>query len=356
MNDPWRIDSHKLLFHPERVSQWQATGDCFPIYAEISPTGACNHRCTFCGLDFMRYRPRFLDTEILAERIQEMRKLGLKSIMFAGEGEPFLHRDMAEIAVHAHRQGLDVAFTTNGVLLKPETLEKILPSCEWIKVSVNAGSAATYGAVHRTSPSDFQRVFDNLAKAVAVRCELKAGCTLGVQTLLLPENRHEIESLAARCREIGLDYLVVKPFSQHPQSLHTAYADIGYDGIDALDRSLDAYRDESFHVIVRTQTIRRWNDGEKGYRQCLALPFWTYIDAGGDVWGCSMYMENDRFRFGNIHKDSFAVIWEGEPRKRFLNWCAGSLDASSCRINCRMDPVNIYLQQLTNPPPHVNFI
>ncbi|MDH4101591.1 MAG: radical SAM protein, partial [Nitrospirota bacterium] len=98
--DEFRIDSHKLIFHVDRVARWQRGEDVFPIYAEISPIGACNHRCTYCALDYMEYNPRSLDTGILKTRLTEMGRLGLKSVMYAGEGEPFLHKDIAEIINH----------------------------------------------------------------------------------------------------------------------------------------------------------------------------------------------------------------------------------------------------------------
>jgi len=93
--DKFRIDSHKLIYHVNRVNDWIEGKNIYPIYMEVSPSGACNYRCVYCGLDFMEYKPRYLDTDIFKMRISELGTLGLKSIMYAGEGEPFLHKDMA---------------------------------------------------------------------------------------------------------------------------------------------------------------------------------------------------------------------------------------------------------------------
>ena len=40
---------------------------------------------TFCALDFMTYQKRYLDTVLLIDRLSEMGRLGLKSIMYGGE-------------------------------------------------------------------------------------------------------------------------------------------------------------------------------------------------------------------------------------------------------------------------------
>lgn len=59
------IDSHKLMYHPHTVSQWLDGVNVYPIYVEVSPSGACNHRCSFCALDFMGYEKVFLKKGIL---------------------------------------------------------------------------------------------------------------------------------------------------------------------------------------------------------------------------------------------------------------------------------------------------
>ena len=212
------------MYHIPRVNDWLEGKNIYPIYIEVSPAGACNHRCTFCGVDFMGYQARSLKKDLFKNRLKEMGELGIKSIMYAGEGEPFLHRDMAELTRHTKESGIDASFTTNGTLLKPETSEKILAYTSWIKVSINAGIKETYSKIHKTKEQDFDRVLDNLKYAEKIRKENNYKCVLGMQMVLLPENCEETKILAQIARDIGMDYLVVKPYSQHTQGVSKQYS------------------------------------------------------------------------------------------------------------------------------------
>ena len=354
--DKYKIDNHKLIYHVARVNEWLDGKTAYPIYSEISPAGACNHRCTYCGLDFMEYKPRYLDTKVLKERLSEAGSLGLKSVMYAGEGEPFLHKDMGEVIKHTRKTGIDVAVTTNGVLLEPDMTDDILEHIEWIKVSINGGTGSTYAKIHRCDPGDFDKVIKNMSYAAEVKKSRSYKCVLGMQLLLLPENCHEAAVLAKLARDIGMDYLVIKPYSQHPQSKTRIYDSIKYSDYEHLSEELAEFNTDDFNVITRIRTMKKWDDKQKGYNRCLALPFWTYIDAGGNVWGCSVYLGDERFMYGNIYENSFRDIWEGEKRRKSLEWVEKNLDVSQCRVNCRMDEINKYLWELVNPPEHVNFI
>ncbi len=354
--DKYGIDSHKLMYHVQRVHDWVEGKMIYPIYMEVSPSGACNHRCVYCGLDFMEYKPQYLETGALKERLSELGKLGLKSIMYAGEGEPFLHRNMAEIIEHTNKSKIDAAITTNGVLLNKNIADKILGVTKWIKVSINGATRNTYSKIHRTKPEDFDKVIENMSYAAKVKKNNGYDCTLGMQLVLLPENSHEVLKLAALAKDIGMDYLVIKPYSQHPQSKTTKYSAIQYSEYEYLENELDKYNTDEFNVVFRLRTMKKWDDGGRSYRQCLALPFWSYIDAGGNVWGCSMYLKDERFLYGNIYEQTFRDIWNGEKRSKSLRFVAEKLDTSQCRINCRLDEINRYLWKLKFPPEHVNFI
>lgn len=354
--ESYRIDSHKLLFHPRRVARWLDGETIPPVYMEVSPSGACNHRCVFCALDFMEYQRRFLDTELLCQRLAEMAVLGLKSVMFGGEGEPFLHANMAAIAERANAAGLDLAFTTNATLMDEENTRRVLPVTRWIKASVNAGTPETYAQVHQTKPEHFTLAIANLERAATLRAKTGATCTLGMQILLLPENRAEVAPLARLARDIGLDYLVVKPYSQHPSSKTSTYVDVDYAASEDLEQELLALRTDFFTPLVRLNAMRKAQTRDKAYGRCQALPFWSYLDSAGNIWGCSMFLGDERFLYGNIAEQSFAEIWNGPKRQASMDWFQTSFDCSGCRVNCRMDEVNRYLWELNNPSPHVNFI
>lgn len=361
--DEFAIDGHKLMYHPERVAAWLAAGDdwdklkkVYPVYVEISPIGACNHRCAFCALDYMGYQPRRLDTAVMADRLAEMGARGVRSVMFAGEGEPLLHTGIGDMVEAAHRAGIRTSFTTNGVLLTEKFVERSLDKVSWVKVSCNAGTPATHAAIHGCPEGDFAAVVANLRRAVAAREAHGWGVRIGVQILLLPENAGEVETLARICRdEIGADYLVVKPYSQHKKSETTRYAGIDYAPYLDLAERLKAFDTDRFSVVFRARTMQHYCR-DKDYATCLSTPFfWAYISSAGDLVSCSAFLGDARFSLGNVMEKSFTAVWEGEGRRRSLEMMRG-LDIAECRSNCRMDKINSYLWRLRHPAAHDDFI
>lgn len=367
MKDRYRIDSHKLIYHPARVAafldageDWQKMKSIYPIYIEISPMGACNHRCTFCALDYVGYKPDQLDADLLSERLAEMGACGVKSVHFAGEGEPMLHKRLTDIVIAGADAGIDVGITTNATLFPAGFLERGLPRVQWIKASINAGTSSSYDLIHRGKAGDFDKAIDNLTRAAEEKRKGNLNVTLGAQAVLLPENRDELDALAEICRDrIGLDYLVIKPYSQHNFSLTQRYAEIDYNQYSDLQSSLEEYSNDDFQLIYRANAINKYADpAAKHYSTCYSTPlFWAYVASDGEVYSCSAYLSDPRFSLGSLMERDFGEIWEGERRRANFEMVRNTLDISECRRNCRMDEVNRYLFDLANGEvPHVNFI
>lgn len=370
MTDKYLIDSQKIMYHPKRLAQWmeslnnwERAKKVYPIYVEISTSGACNHRCRFCALDYLDYKTGLADFKNLKRVIKDMARPrgaplrgGVKSIQFGGEGEPLLHPKIKEIVRYTKSLGVDISFTTNGAFLTEDLLKDILPLITWIKVSIDAGTPETHMKIHRPKVQDFDTIMDNLKNAVKIRRKTKSQCALGGQLLLLPDNVHEAVRLAVNLKNIGLDYLVIKPYSQHGKSITKEYANVSYKNYFGLADKLEKLNDNKFRVIFRKNTMEKL-ENESGYKICHAVPFmWTYLMANGDIYSCSSFLGDEEFKLGNYNEKSFKEIWEGVKRKKHWQFIRTKFDINQCRKNCRMDEVNRYLNRLSQSPEHVNFI
>ena len=364
------IDGHKLHYHPREVAALLDAEDdpekllsIYPIYVEVSPVGACNHRCSFCAVDYIGYQSaNRLDIDIAKRMLDDMAVGGVKSVMFAGEGEPLLHKKINEMVSHAKRQLIDVSFTTNAVLLNQKFTEQSLEHISWIKASVNAGSAESYAKVHQTKEKEFQLVIDNLAKAVKFRNDHGLDCAIGLQSLLLPENASEMLELGKIARdEIGADYFVVKPFSQEPSSLNTIYKEIDYrdDELLSCQQAVNDLERPGFSVSFRSKTMEYYHEEQpQRYSTCYSTPvYMAYIMSEGSVYGCKDHLLDPRFCYGNVNEQGFKEIWLGDKRKQGIDFVLNNLDVKTCRVNCRMDKVNRFLFDLKQDRvKHINFI
>lgn len=346
------VDSHKLIYHPDRVKEWKMIGDCYPIYVEIGLTNACNHKCIFCALDFLGKGIEFVDTNIMLKTLEEMAEKGVKSIMFAGEGESVLHKDIGLFTQEAKRYGLDVSITTNGVPLTKEKIEQCLPNLSWIRFSIDSGSPENYALIHGTNSEDFQRVLENIKECVRLKKEMNLDVTIGVQFLMIPQNKDEAVKLAKILKEIGADNLQIKPYSKHPNSPNNLVIDS--EEYNKIENELLPFNSKDFKILFRKATAKRIEEGIT-YPECYGLPFFALIDAKGNVIPCNLFYGKEEFTYGNLNKNSFSEIWESEKRKKILEKLK-TLGADGCRHGCRLDAINRYLHRLKNPGLHDNFI
>ncbi|KPA19194.1 radical SAM additional 4Fe4S-binding SPASM domain-containing protein, partial [Candidatus Magnetomorum sp. HK-1] len=90
------IDGTKLMHHPDVLAKWKASEFFYPLHVEISPTSACNHRCILCCVDYLKHHPQFLSKKNLIDLVTSFAKIGVKSFLLAGEGEPLLNKHVAE--------------------------------------------------------------------------------------------------------------------------------------------------------------------------------------------------------------------------------------------------------------------
>jgi len=356
--DTFALDGHKLYWHLDRVAAWQKDRLIAPIYVEISPLSYCNHRCIFCGLDFIRGERSKLKTSVLMAQIESMARLGVKSIMFGGEGEPLLHPDLPEIAAWAKEVGLDVSVTTNGMTGTAKFWEKLLPSLTWIRFSLDAASAEVYHQVHTVKKECFQQSIHALEEAVRIKSEMALAVTIGVQFLIIQKNLADIENALHLYSEIGVDYLSFKPYSEHPQMINKSGFTYTKKMITAIEKKVNTFSAPGpTKVIFRKSATEAYTEGVQNFSHCWALPFWGYISSKGDFYTCSVYLNDERFKAGNIYVDPMSTILFGDKRKKSIEYAEHKLRVDcECRVNCRMARINEFAEVLHRKPNHINFI
>ena len=95
-----------------------------PVYVQYAVTKKCNLNCNICNSNLSRDKeidltlPEIKRLAIILKRIQV-------SILVLTGGEPFIRKDIIEIAKVFKAYGLEVRFQTNGFLLTPELINEL---------------------------------------------------------------------------------------------------------------------------------------------------------------------------------------------------------------------------------------
>ena len=354
--DKYRIDSHKLVYHIPRVYDWLKGEDIFPIYMEISPVGSCNHRCVFCAYDFIGYPNRKLDCDRLLAFIDEAKEAGVKSLLYAGEGEPLLHPDIEKFIIHSKNSGIDVGLFTNGQLLREGLAEAILPLLTFVRFSFNGGTKDNYADLHKVKPDIFGRVVANMKIASEIKEKKALDVDIGVQYVLLPENVDYLIDAVKTIKDTGVGYFVIKPFVQQSDLQSYRIAEpLDLDSIEHILKEAESLSSEDFIVIARRESFEGY--GKRKYKHCYGTSFVSVMNSAGDLATCLPYWDKDDFIFGNIYKSELGDIWHEKRRKKIKEYLEKELNVQECPPNCRPNSINEFLWEVKNPVvKHINFI
>lgn len=349
------FDGHKLFYQFETTYRLLTDQFISPVYVEYSPVGNCNHRCIFCAYDYIGYQSRRLDRTKTLESIKAFAQLGVKAMLFAGEGEPLLHKEIDDFFITAYEHGVSVGVYTNGVLLTPQRVAKVLDKLAFVRISLNAGTKESYQAIHRCD--DFDRVIKNIIYAVDFKRKNNITTDIGLQFVVIPENLDTLIPLAKLGADLGVDYLAIKPFVQHGhQEGYHFEQNFALNEIEPLLNEAVTYSHDHYQVIARKESFLRYH--HRTYDRCYALPLFGVILSDGNVYSCGPHLGNERFCYGNLYQESIPEMMCSSRRMEIINFAKHYLDCKKgCMPNCRLDAINRSLWELKHPTvKHVNFI
>ena len=170
----------------------------------ISLTDRCNMRCRYCmprehfdSHDFLA-KEEILSYEELTAVVESLIPLGLTKVRLTG-GEPLLRRDVCSFIEMLPKE-LDLAMTTNGILLERFAADLAAAGLNRVTVSLDALDVETFQAMGDTNETP-ETVLRGIEAA------RMAGLSVKVNTVIRAGyNEHSIEKVAERF--VGTDVVV----------------------------------------------------------------------------------------------------------------------------------------------------
>ena len=349
------LNTNKVLYHPDRFSEWQETGDCTaPVTIKIDLTNVCNHDCPGCiDFDLIVNDNNQLKLEVFEELLPELNDMGVKGVNYTGGGEPTTHKKFGDIIKRTNENNLEVGLITNGSRFHKQPMEEILKMFTWIRVSFDSYDQETHTRTHGPS-ARFGEMVSNLELLVKIKKEQNLDSTIGMgfitnQHADMDRNLYKFVEIA---KNIGVDYVQLRP------SFGTMfdYDSISYKEWTEIFDKAKAYETDSFKVFIDRGKFEKILSGntERNYCTCHAQAFKsTTITATGAVYVCCSLTGRQEGFIGNIKTESFSEIWNGEKRKKTL----ADLNVKLCPRLCVGDNLNEFLEDFkNNEPNHRNFL
>lgn len=375
------FDGCKLLWHQDKLQDYLDGKRISPIHIDMGIHKSCNIRCIYCYGIKQKPSRKFIPQDRLLLLAQDAKSIGVRSLAIIGDGEPTLNVGLYPFVQKLKQLGLDCSVATNGLLLD-EGKTDILTSClTWLRFNVSAVSK--YDEIHGTM-GGFE-VFEKVVRT-AVRMSRSSRCTVGLQMVLIPQCFDQVIPLAERAVDWGVDYLVIKQFSDPEEAIPVKFDMDEYDRVVGELSRAERMSNERTKIIVKWSAIsdtrsitkhHRW-----GFDRCIDLPFIFQISGDGGCYPCGYLFGNREFCYGNVCVDRLSDIVNSKQYWDIVRKVSNTPLSKLCKGQCRHCETNKFIDRLMrvytgdlrealikmcgseeayermmrNPPMHVNFV
>ncbi len=354
-----RLSFEKVFYHLDHLQDFIRRGDCYPVHMIVGLTNRCNHQCIWCyGADTIsaHYNKNdFAPVRMIIDTIREASQLGLKSVTFVGTGEPTLHPQFNEIIKGIHSAGVEIGLFTNGSLINEYKAKIILNTHTFIRFSCSAADKQEHNRIHHAGCKidDFAKIVKNISYLIANRRRRRFP-TIGVQFLANQQNWKSVVKACLFWKNLGIDYFSIKPVYNNPDIMEHEENRAPFKEFKILMDKTKKLEDENFKVYAKYEQFKKVLYGKgkyRGYNKCYGQAFTTFLDPDGKLYICGNMHGKEKYSIGNVmDARSFLAVWNGERRRQVFE----ALDVSKCPIGCRMDPLNLIIENLKNPDPEIH--
>lgn len=307
----------------------------FPKYAQIEPVGQCNLRCQMCSIQFRQDGPpygppAFMSFELFTSLLDQLE--GLEELHLQGLGEPMMHPRFFEMVRYAVEKGLKVSTNSNLTLLNARRAGLCIESgLDCLHASIDGATAETYERIRLRS--HFDRVVDNLEHLIELREQRGSQHPrIRLVMVMMRQNLHELPDLVRLAHRWSVEGMFVQHLCHDfgETSLPERYMPMRefVQGETLLGEDLERIEHyfgqaralaEELGVDLRLPRPRPrpYPPGTPGSKRCDWPWRGAYISYQGYTMPCCMISTPDRYTTGDLNKQNFAAIWNGQAAQDF---------------------------------------
>jgi putative heme d1 biosynthesis radical SAM protein NirJ2 len=298
-------------------------------------TNQCNLKCSHCYQDAGHKKQQELTTAEAQELIAGIVRAGFKIMIFSG-GEPLLRPDIFELVRYAAEAGLRPVFGTNGMLITPETAERL-------KSSGAAAMGISLDSLDAAKHNQFRGHADafSLALAGMKNCR-EAGLPFQVHTTVMRWNQGEIMDIIDFAVQAGASAYYLFFLIPVGRGLYIEETSLE---VDAYEKLLEMVMRKQPEVPIDlkptcapqfTRIAKQLGIDTRFSRGCLAGLSYCIINPEGRVRPCA-YMTEEA---GDVRKTPFDEIWRSSTvfqrlRSRAYQGACHSCDYQDICGGCR---------------------
>jgi MoaA/NifB/PqqE/SkfB family radical SAM enzyme len=353
----------KAAWHLDKIEELRRGHQVVPAQVQLILSDLCNQDCHFCAYratggfsteqfagEYGEKNPnRKIPTKKAVEIIDDCASLGVKAIQFTGGGEPTVHPDHLLLFEYAQNLGLETSLVTNGVLFR-DGWENVLPKMKWVRISIDAGSAAEYAAVRRVKPEFYATALSHVAMLAAEIKQQGTYCVLGVGYVVTRENWADAYEGVALIRAAGAHNVRLSAmFSTEGASYYEGV----YDDIKAEIERIKTLATDEFDVVdLFGDRISDLVQHSPDYEFCGYQQFNCYIGGNLRVYRCCTTAYTKHGEVGDLTNQRFASWFYSQQKQDAY----AQFNARTCNT-CQFNGKNRVISYLIDAEPtHVNFV
>jgi radical SAM protein with 4Fe4S-binding SPASM domain len=260
-----------------------------PSVLQIDINNRCNLQCPSCptGLDHHPKITGEMSYESFCNLVDEVKHYVFLIVLY-NSGEPFMHKDVYRMIEYAHAHKISVVTSTNGHFFHSGTnaQQLVLSGLDVLIVSVSGTSQEIYARYHVNG--NIGRVIAGLKKISEAKKALKRDTpAIILRYLVFDYNRGELGTAKRLARELGVDYLNIRP----------------------------AASPEEYQLVRRASSSA--GDGAPVKNHCFWLWSLPMVQYDGDVKPCCFLTLNPPDQ-GNVFRDGgVSAVWRGDRFREF---------------------------------------